>query len=143
MHQTVSTILADKGCRVEAIEPTATVSDAVQKMNEHRIGSLLVMEEGRPVGIITERDILTRIVAPRLDPLTVNVEAVMTKELVAIRTTTTVAEAMMVVTEKRCRHLPVLDKGELAGLVSIGDLTRSLIRHQQDEIHDLVSYITS
>ena len=143
MQAQIRTILANKGSHVEIIGPKSTVSVAVQRMNEHHIGSLLVTSGGRPVGIITERDVLVRVVAEGLDAQEVSVESVMTKNLVAIHPSTTVAEAMMVVTEKRCRHLPVIDNGDLVGLVSIGDLTHSLIRHQQAEINDLVSYITS
>jgi len=142
MHQQVKRILEDKGARVESIGPDATVAEAVTRMNELHIGSLLVMEGDRPVGIFTERDVLVRIVATEHAPGATRVRDVMTAPLVAIGPTTTVQEAMVVVTRQRCRHLPVMDGDTLVGLVSIGDLTRSLIKDQQAEISDLVRYIT-
>lgn len=143
MNQQVSTILEDKGSHVETIGPDASVADAVRRMNELRIGSLLVLEGERVVGIFTERDVLTRIVSNRRDPDGTSVRDVMTSRLVTIKLTTTVEEAMVIVTAKRCRHLPVMDGDQLVGMVSIGDLTRSLLRGQRAEIQDLVGYITS
>ncbi len=143
MNQQISTILEDKGSHVETIGPDASVADAVRRMNELRIGALLVLEGERVVGIFTERDVLTRVVSDRRDPDGTSVRDVMTSRLVTIKLTTTVEEAMIIVTEKRCRHLPVMNGEQLVGMVSIGDLTRSLLRGQKAEIQDLVGYITS
>jgi CBS domain-containing protein len=142
LNRPIREVLDDKGSHVETIGPDATVADAVRRMNEQHIGALLVLDGSRPVGIFTERDVLVRVVAQRRDVDTTIVRDVMTTPLVCIKPTTTVEEAMVIVTEKRCRHLPVMEGSELVGLVSIGDLTRSFIRHQQSEIQDLVSYIT-
>jgi CBS domain-containing protein len=100
------------------------------------------MEGVRPVGIFTERDVLVRVVAERLDPDATPIRQVMTSPLVAIGPDQTVEDAMVIITKRRCRHLPVMDGNDLLGMVSIGDITRSLISHQKAEIQDLVSYIT-
>jgi CBS domain-containing protein len=142
-QQLVGAVLADKGSQVHTIAPGATVADAVARMNELRIGALLVIDNGRPVGIFTERDVLVRVVAERRDPASTGVVEVMTRRLVSIAPTTTVEDAMVIVTESRCRHLPVIDAGTLCGLVSIGDLTRWVVRDQQHRIADLVGYITN
>jgi CBS domain-containing protein len=142
MKQLIRGILAEKGYHVETIGPDATVADAVRCMNERRIGSLLVVEDGEPAGIFTERDVLVRVIGARRDVDHTRVADVMTTELIAIEPTCTVEEAMVIVTQSRCRHLPVIEDGELVGLVSSGDLTRSVIMDQQAEIRDLVTYIT-
>jgi CBS domain-containing protein len=103
---------------------------------------LLVTARGRPVGIFTERDVLVRVVAAGLDPNRTVVHEVMTQNPVVIRSDMTVNEAMRVITERRCRHLPVIDRGELRGLISIGDLMSWLVRDQQRTIEDLYDYVT-
>ncbi len=138
----ISHVLAKKGSRIETIEPNASVLDAVQRMNDRRIGSLIVCERDVPVGIFTERDVLMRVVAVFADPRTTLVERVMTRELVTIAPDTSIAEAMALITHRRCRHLPVVDGGRLVGLVSSGDLTAWLVRDQQQTIYDLHDYIT-
>lgn len=141
MYDPVSAILESKGARVETTSQEVTVAAAVRAMNQGRIGALVVVEGERPVGIFTERDVLVRVVDAALDPATTRVEEVMTRELVVIRLTTQVSEAMSVMTEKRCRHLPVVEDGRLAGMISIGDVTRWTVRDQRHTIDDLVSYI--
>ncbi len=140
--QPIHQILEEKGSHVERVGPDETVADAVRRMNEHKIGSVLVMEGDEVVGIFTERDVLTRVVAEKKDPDATKISDVMTSELVVVSPDTTVENAMLIITKKRCRHLPVLADGKLVGMVSIGDVTRWMIRHQRHEIHDLVSYIT-
>lgn len=143
MADKVSAILADKGSSVATVAPGATVAEAVALMNERSIGSLLVTEGERLVGIFTERDVLRRVVAARRDPDQTLVRDVMTDDLIVISPTTEVEDAMRIVTDRRCRHLPVVEGRKLVGMISIGDLTRWTIRHQQAEIQDLVSYMTS
>jgi CBS domain-containing protein len=141
MHDPISRLLDLKGSDVVTVSPETTVVTAVQRMNEHRIGALLVTERARPIGIFTERDVLVRVVATGLDPRTTPVNEVMTRNPVVVRSTVTVAEAMMVITERRCRHLPVIDDNGLRGLISIGDLMSWLVRHQQRTIDDLHDYM--
>lgn len=143
----VGSVLALKGRHVETVSADATVLEAVARMNERRIGSVLVAATYRPgepygpVGIFTERDVLVRVVARGLDPATTYVRDVMTVELVTIRADTTVAEAMRIITERRCRHLPVVDATGLCGLISIGDLTKWVVHDQQQTIEDLNGYL--
>jgi CBS domain-containing protein len=138
----VRDILAEKGSNVFATSPAATVRQAVREMNEHGVGGLLVVAEGTPVGMFTERDVMRRVVDAGLDPETTSVVGVMTRDVVVIRPTATVEEAMAVMTAHRFRHLPVVDEGKLVGLVSIGDVTRRVSLGQAAEIQHLVDYIT-
>jgi len=142
MTDTLAVILDEKGNTVHSVAPTASVLDAVRKMNDARIGALLVLEDERPVGMFTERDVLTRVVDQRRDPGETPIADVMSTEVVAVKPNTTVDEAMAVITERRCRHLPVIEDGRLRGMVSIGDLTRWVTRKQRYEIQDLVNFIT-
>ena len=138
----VSSVLAEKGRSVFSITPVATVRQAVREMNEHGVGALLVVLAGRPVGIFTERDVLRRVVDEGRDPETTKVSEVMTTELIVIEPSAPIEEAMAVMTKRRCRHLPVMEDGQVAGMISIGDLTRSVSQHHEVEIQHLVDYIT-
>lgn len=143
MHGSVETLLREKGSTVHRVSSAATVLAAVDRMNEHRIGALLVEgEDGVVEGIITERDVMMRVVSARRDPSATRVRDAMTGSLVVIPSDTTIEGAMSIMTKKRCRHLPVMDGHQLVGLVSIGDLTRWVIRDQKHEIDDLVHYVT-
>lgn len=141
MNDPIARVLEHKGSEVVTVSPDTTVLAAVQRMNERRIGAVLVTEQGRPIGIFSERDVLTRVVATRLDPGATLVGDVMTRNLVAIRSDVTVGKAMVLVTELRCRHLPVIDGTALRGMISIGDLTSWVVRHQQRTIDDLHDYM--
>lgn len=142
MNDPIAKVLALKGSDVVTVSPETSVLIAVQRMNERRIGALLVSDGNRPVGIFTERDVLVRVVAAGLDPSATPVNEVMTRSPVVVRPTTTVSDAMMVITERRCRHLPVIDDTGVCGLISIGDLMSWLVRHQQRTIDDLHDYMT-
>ncbi len=142
MKTHLNALLRHKGDTVHTIAANATVLEAVRSMNEQRIGSLLVEENGEIVGIFSERDVLCRVVDQGRDSAATAVNEVMTRELCTVGPETTVEEAMAVCTEQRYRHLPVMDGTRLLGIVSSGDLTRWLIRHQAFQIKDLVSYIT-
>jgi CBS domain-containing protein len=141
MNDPIAKVLENKGDGVETVSPQTTVLTAVQRMNERKIGALLVTERDRPIGIFTERDVLVRVVAAGLDPKTTPVTEVMTRNPVVVRPDVTVAEAMLVITRRRCRHLPVIDERGLRGLISIGDLTSWVVRHQQRTIEDLHDYM--
>ncbi len=142
MESTLGMILQEKGSAVHSVAPDATVLDAVRMMNRAGIGSLLVLNGDEVIGIFTERDVLRRVVDAGFDASATTVAKVMTRELVTVGPATTITEAMTVVTEKRCRHLPVMDGERLLGLISIGDLTRWYTRSQEIQIRDLVNYIT-
>jgi CBS domain-containing protein len=141
MEGPVSQVLADKGDRIESVSPGTPVSEAVAQMNAHNIGALIVMDGTKLVGIFTERDVLTRIVAHQLDPQRTPIREVMTKKLVTIQPECSVREAMMIITDTRCRHLPVVTDGRVRGMISIGDLTRWMVRDQERQINDLTDYI--
>jgi CBS domain-containing protein len=140
---TLRTLLDNKGRVVHTVTPQSTVIDAVRKMNAERIGAVLVMDADQLVGIFTERDVLLRVVDADQDPRSTVVADVMTRQPVVVRGSATVEEAMAVVSEKRCRHLPVVEDDQLVGLVSAGDLTHWVTRNQEYHIQDLVNYITS
>ena|SRR5262249_42071811 len=139
---TVRDILAVKGPHVESIGPEATVLDAAMQMNQHKIGSLLVMVDGQLVGIFTERDILQRVVVQRLDPGETTVEEVMTTEVICCQPHTPLQEARGVLKNRRIRHMPVLDEERrLCGMISIGDLNAHETHDHELTIHILQEYI--
>jgi CBS domain-containing protein len=142
MKDPIARVLDLKGSDVETVPAETTVLAAVQRMNQRKIGALLITVAGQPVGIFTERDVLVRVVAAGLDPRTTPVNEVMTRNPVIVSPDVTVSDAMMVMTERRCRHLPVLDDTQVRGLISIGDLMSWLVRHQQRTIDDLYDYMT-
>ncbi len=142
MRDTLASVLANKGTAVHHVAPEATVLDAVEQMNQARIGALLVCVSGELVGIFTERDVLCRVVGERRDPEATKVVDVMTSEVATVRSSTRIEEAMAVISEKRIRHLPVVDDGDLKGVVSSGDLTRSVSRNQEGHIQHLMDFIT-
>ena len=113
METPVSALLERKGSAVHAVTSTITVAEAVAEMNKHRIGSIVIIDAGRIVGIFTERDVLRRVVGADLDPKTTKVAAVMTKNIHTIPLDTTVEQTMVLFAEKHCRHLPVVDQGAL------------------------------
>lgn len=144
MHTILQQLLAGKGYHVEAIDPDETVYNAVLKMNDARIGCLLVMNGNRILGLFSERDLLLKVIPKKLNPETTLVSDVMSREVLVVDPDTTVEETMAIMTEKRVRHLPVMEDSVLIGLISIGDITKWLShKHQRQvqEIDDLVRYI--
>lgn len=138
---TVGHILKEKGSKVHKAAPGDTVLEAVQRMCAEKVGALLVCDAGKPVGMFTERDLMNVVILGRLDPATTTVGEVMSREVVYVEPTAAAAEAMAVMTERRCRHLPVASEGQLLGLISIGDLVRWASRSQEFEIRKLTDYI--
>lgn len=136
-------VLRRKGDTVFSVPGSASVLEAVRLMNVLDIGSLLVAEGRELIGILSDRDVLNRVVAERRPPESVRVAEVMS-ELPSVSRRTTVAEAMWLMTHRRRRHLPVCDDDghEVIGVVSIGDLTKWLIEDKEARIVDLLSYIT-
>ncbi|MGD8316945.1 MAG: CBS domain-containing protein [Myxococcales bacterium] len=134
-------ILQRKGRHVCSISPQGTVLDAVQVMNDHHIGAVLVIEEGRPIGVFSERDVLVRVVAAHRDPRQTLVRDVMTAHLYTASPDDSLLDVMRLMTDRRCRHIPVLDGGRLVGLVSIGDLAKATERNLRQEVRDLSRYI--
>jgi CBS domain-containing protein len=139
---TVQDILAVKGPQVLSIGAEASVLDAALMMNEHQVGSLVVMSGGEVLGIITERDIVQRLVLARRDPSQTPVQEVMTLEVPCCQPHTTLEEARGVLKNRRIRHLPVIDDTkQLCGLISIGDLNAHEAHDHEWTIHILQEYI--
>jgi CBS domain-containing protein len=125
------------------VDLEATVFEALSRMAEKEIGALMVMDGPRLVGIISERDYARKVILHgRASPTTL-VKEIMTSHVVYTHLGQSIEECMALVTEKRIRHLPVIDEGNLVGVVSIGDLVKSIISDQKFVIEQLVRYITS
>jgi CBS domain-containing protein len=138
----VRDVLRKKGDDVYSVGPLSTVIDAVNVMNDHHVGSVLVMEAGEPVGILSERDVLVRVVAAHRDPRQTLVREVMTTRLYTTSPDEPLLTVMRLMTERRCRHVPVMDGDDLVGLISIGDITKASQRNLQQEVRELSSYIS-
>lgn len=137
----VSSILEDKGRAVHFIGPSATVHAAVEMMCARRVGALLVATTEATLGIVSERDILTRVILERREPERTRVDEVMTRDVVCVGPHTSPREAMAVMTERRCRHLPVVSGGAVVGMISIGDLVRAASREQEFQLRMLTEYV--
>jgi CBS domain-containing protein len=136
-------ILDEKGRSVLEIDAGATVFEAVQLMVEHNVGSLLVLDGGEVAGIVTERDYLRRVTLEGRTDRETRVGEIMSGPLVVVNPETTIDECMAVMTDRRIRHLPVVEDGEVVGLVSIGDLVKFKSKQQTFEIQYLTNYITA
>jgi CBS domain-containing protein len=139
---TAKTLLEHKAADVWSIGPEATVLDAIRLMAARRIGALPVLEDGRLVGIISERDYMTKVVLEGRSSKDTPVRDIMTREVAVVRPDHSVSQCMSIVTESRVRHLPVLDDGALIGVISIGDLVRWTIATQRSTIQQLENYIS-
>jgi CBS domain-containing protein len=139
---TIRDLLEAKGSVVHSISAEATVQAAVVEMCRLKVGALVVLEQDRtPTGIISERDLLVRVLLKRRDPITTKVAEVMTRNLVSVEPGCTIHGAMSVMTHVRCRHLPVLAEGKVVGLISIGDLVREVSKDQAHELHMIREYV--
>lgn len=141
MNTSIATLLDGKGRALHAVPVTVTVFEAVEAMNRHRIGAMLVMNGTKLAGIFTERDVLTRVISASLDPKSTPVSKVMSAEVITIAPETTVQQVMDIFAEKRCRHLPVIQNEKLVGLVSIGDVSRWVANTHSAEAESLRQYI--
>jgi CBS domain-containing protein len=140
----VASILEAKGNEVLQIEASVTVFDAIKRMVESNVGSLLVTEDGKLTGIVTERDYLRRVTLEGRTEKETPVREIMSSPLVYVTPDTSVEECMAVMTERRIRHLPVLaEDGEIAGIVSIGDVVKFQSKQQSVQIRLLTDYISS
>ena len=139
----ISEILAEKGRRVLKIDADASVLEAVELMVEENVGSLLVTDSGDVTGIVTERDYLRRVALEGRTDAETSVREIMSSPLIVVTPETAIAECMALMTNKRIRHLPVVDAGEVAGIISIGDLAKFQSRQQGYEIQFLHDYIAA
>ena len=142
MNTPLSHLLSQKNTVLTHVSPSATIDEAVRVMNQFRIGAVLVLDAGgRLAGIFTERDVLSRVVGRGVDTKTTPVQAVMTTKLFTAMPATTVDEAMALFMDRRIRHLPVIDHGKIAGMISIGDINRCLLEENRQEARHLRDYI--
>jgi len=139
----VSTILDEKGRAVLRIDAAAPVLEAAKLMVERNVGSLLVTEGGETVGIVTERDYLRRVAAEELDGRETPVREIMSAPLIVVTPQTSIDECMALMTNRRIRHLPVVEDGAVAGVVSIGDVVKFQAREQRFELQFLQDYIAA
>jgi CBS domain-containing protein len=141
MNTSIATLLRQKSGAIFTVTDKVNVAEAVQTMITNRVGSVLVLNGSRLAGIFTERDVLRRVVGAGLNPQTTPVTQVMTAEVRTITPATTVQEVMDLFTEKRLRHLPVMEDGQLLGLISIGDVSRWVANTDRAEAESLRQYI--
>jgi CBS domain-containing protein len=142
MSEKIASILNNKNGRIWSTDPEATVYDAIALMADKAIGALLVLSEGKLVGVISERDYARKIILHGRSSKDTRVREIMTSPPITVTPEHTVDECMRIVTEHRVRHLPVLDEDKLVGVISIGDLVNAIIEAQAHTIHQLHTYIT-
>jgi CBS domain-containing protein len=136
-------LIEEKGSQVWSIAPGVSVYDALALMAEKGIGALLVIDETGPVGLFSERDYARNVVLKGRSSHDTPVRDIMTSRVLYVTPNQPVEEAMALMTERRVRHLPVIDDGQVRGLVSIGDLVKAIISEQQFIIAQLEHYIAS
>ncbi len=139
---TVRKLLQKKGSDVWSTSPDTSVFSALQLMAEKNIGALVVLDGARPVGMFSERDYARKVVLKGKASREIPVGEVMTPDPHTVSPDQTLAECMTLMTEKRVRHLPVIEKGELIGIISIGDVVKEIIAEQSAVIDHLTGYIT-
>jgi CBS domain-containing protein len=144
----IATVLKEKGQGtngrgVAGVRPESRVSEIVDMLVQRRIGAVLVLEDGRPVGIVSERDIVRCLAVKGGGVMDLEARDVMTAPVITIRPQESVCDAMELMTDRRIRHLPVVESGELVGIVSIGDLVKRRIAEAEQEALALKDYITT
>ena len=138
---TVRQLLDQKGREILSIDPSATVFDAVAKMAEKDVGSLVVMDDDQIVGMITERHYARNVVLKGKTSPATPISDIMERNVVVVQPEQSVEQCMAIMTDKRIRHLPVVDGGKLIGVISIGDLVKSIVGDQKFTIGQLEHYI--
>lgn len=138
---TVKQMLEEKGHQVWTISPDSTVYEALKIMAEKEIGALIVVEKDQVVGVISERDYARKVVLKGKSSLETPVREIMTAQVYFVNSEWTAEECMALMTEKRIRHLPVIEENKLVGVISIGDVVKSVITSQKITIEHLQNYI--
>lgn len=135
-------LLHEKGGQIWSVGPKATVYEALELMAEKNAGAVLVLENSKLIGIFTERDYARKVVLKGKTSKTTTVGELMTTEILYVNPDDTIEDCMALMTEKRTRHLPVMESGKLVGLVSIGDVVKAIISDREFTIRELERYIT-
>lgn len=142
MSASIADILRHKGDWVITIDRAATVFKTIGRMVEHNVGAILVVEKGKLCGIFTERDYLRRIALEGRSSKTTRVDEVMTEDVLVVGPDATVEECLAIMTENKCRHLPVLRDEHLSGIISIGDCVREMNERAEVQLENLERYVT-
>ncbi len=137
-NESLSELLEEHHASIHSVNPDISITECVNQMNEQQIGAMLVIEDERLLGIFTERDAITKVLGAGLEPSYTKVSAVMSHNPICVTPTTTLDEAMAIVSNQRIRHLPVVQDGKVLGMVSSGDLTHWLVEDRSGEIRELV-----
>lgn len=141
MNPSVENVFKDKDEWILTVNLDETAEEAIQKMIDNGVGSVIVVENENPVGIFTERDFLRRVVLSDDVDETIIVEEVMTPKVICVDPNYTLRDCMAIMTAERCRHLPVMRDGELTGMISIGDCAKRLSKDAQVQLRHLEDYI--
>ena len=141
--KTVKMMLDSKPAGLHAIAPGASVFDAIKLMAEKGIGALIVLDQERLAGIVSERDYARKVILHGRSSHETRVSEIMSAKVVTVESLQTVDDCMALMTERRIRHLPVVDEGKLVGMLSIGDLVKELIADREETIKQLETYIRS
>jgi CBS domain-containing protein len=139
--QTVKQLLESKGHDVWSVDPDTSVLDAIKKMADKAVGALLVLDHDKPVGMVSERDYARKVILQGRSSEETPVKEIMTTRVVCARPDLSVEECMAIMTDKRIRHLPVMEGDQVLGMISIGDLVKAIIAEQQFIIEQLERYI--
>lgn len=142
LSESIGPILKQKGGTVSSVSPSSSVYDAIAMMAEKQIGALLVIVEGKIVGIVSERDYARKVILKGRSSKETTVAEIMSTPVIAVSPDHTVGECMKIISEHRIRHLPVRDGEALVGMISIGDLVNWIISAQDETIRHLEAYIT-
>jgi CBS domain-containing protein len=142
MQTTVARVLTDKGAEVISVAPNATVYEALEVMESHNIGAVIVLAGENLVGILSERDYARKVVLLDRMSRKTRVSTIMTSEVVTVEPATTMVDCMRIMTERKIRHLPVDVEGTIVGVISIGDVVKAIIAQQRSLIDQLEQYIT-
>jgi CBS domain-containing protein len=142
LHHCVNEVLTRKGCEVWSVGPTAPVFEAIFRMSQARVGALLVLEKAKLTGIVSERDYARKVILEGRSSKETLVREIMTQPVISVSPAATVDECMQLMTERRIRHLPVLEGQTVKGVVSIGDLVQWLLSAHEVMVDQLNNYIT-
>jgi CBS domain-containing protein len=141
LTDTIETVLNNKGNQIYSVSPDQFAIDGIALMAEKNVASVVVVSAGRPVGIVSAKDYAKRVALEGKSSENTRIRAIMTSPLITVTLDTTVSQAMALMASKRIRHLPVVDRDRLVGIVALGDLARSIIAEQALAIDQLQDYI--